>query len=280
MKTTFLSVILIILWLMPAVAQDHPYQTFTYKTIDTVGLTINVYYPPNYTEGEKLPAIVFFFGGGWVKGDPSHFDPQCKALAADGMIALAADYRTKERHGTTPVESLKDALSAMRWVKENADRLGIRQNMIAAGGGSAGGYLALATALIKDINEDSDDLTVSPVPDALVLFNPVVKTWDGGYGNGRFGELSRQASPFEHVTSGCPPSLIMHGTADQTVKFADVKAFCEKMTGAGNNCRLISYEGCRHGFFNPNVDNGKYYRLTLEEMKNFLTGLGYLPARK
>ncbi len=260
-------------------AQDIPYKTFTYKSIDTVDLTINVYYPPSYSEGQKLPAIVFFFGGGWQKGNPMHFDPQCRVLAEDGMITLAADYRTQERHGTTPVESLKDAMSAMRWVKENADMLGIKPGMIAAGGGSAGGYLALATATITGINEDSDNLSVSPVPDALVLFNPVVKTWNGGYGASRFGDLAEQASPYEHVKRGLPPSIIMHGTADHVIKFSDVKSFCEKMNQAGNQCTLIPYEGCDHGFFNVGVEGGKYNRLTTAETEKFLESLGYLGDR-
>jgi len=267
--------ILFLLCFNPVKAQEHPYKTFTYKTVDTVKLVINVYYPPDYNESQKLPAIVFFFGGGWRIGDPSHFDPQCRALAAEGMIALAADYRTESRHGTTPVESLKDAMSAMRWVRKNAGMLGVRPDMIAAGGGSAGGYLALATATISGINEDSDDLSVSPVPDALVLFNPVVKTWDGGYGDGRFGDLSKQASPFEHITPGLPPTLIQHGTADKVVKFSDVKALCEKMNQAGNACTLIPYKGVGHGFFNTNREGGKYYRLTLAEAEKFLEQHGY-----
>lgn len=276
MKIIHILFFLVILFALPLNAQDKAYKTFTYKTVDTVDLVINVYYPPKYEKGQELPAIVFFFGGGWRIGDPSHFDPQCRALAADGMIALAADYRTESRHGTTPVESLKDAMSAMRWVRKNAGMLGIRPDMIAAGGGSAGGYLALVTATVKGINDDSDDLSVSPVPDALVLFNPVVKTWHGGYGDGRFGELSKQASPFEHISPGLPPTLIQHGTADKVVKFSDVKALCEKMKQAGDECTLIPYKGVGHGFFNTNREGGTYYRLTLAEAEKFLKQHGYI----
>jgi len=73
--------------------------------------------------------------------------------------------------------------------------MGIDTSRIIASGGSAGGHLAACTALIDEINEETDDLSVSPVPFALVLFNPVVDTGKLGYGQeklkGREFEISR-----------------------------------------------------------------------------------------
>ncbi len=58
-------------------------------------------------------------------------------------------------------------------MRENAATFHIDTAKIIASGGSAGGHMAAATALITDYNEDTDDTSVSCVPNALVLFNPV-----------------------------------------------------------------------------------------------------------
>ena len=141
-----------------------------------------------HSEGKKKhnnPAIVFFFGGGWNSGSPKQFEPQAKYLAKYGMSVVLADYRTKNNAGTTPKEALMDAKSAMRFLKINAISLGIDPEKILAGGGSAGGHLAAATAFCGNINHPKDDLSVSSVPKALILFNPVIDNSLEGYGFNR-----------------------------------------------------------------------------------------------
>mgnify|MGYP002795224767 FL=1 len=119
---------------------------------------------------------MFFFGGGWVGGDPSQFELQAEYLATRGIIAFCPDYRTRSRHSTSPFESVMDAKSAMRYLKLHGAELGIDTSKIVASGGSAGGHLAASTAVIKNINESTDNLSISSVPFALVLFNPVLDT--------------------------------------------------------------------------------------------------------
>ena len=68
-----------------------------------------------------------------------------------------------------PDTCLKDAVSAMRWVRKNATMLGIDPERIVSSGGSAGGYLAAAVATIDDFHSEGDDLSVSPKPNAMVL---------------------------------------------------------------------------------------------------------------
>jgi acetyl esterase/lipase len=80
------------------------------------------------------------------------------------------------------------------------------------------------------------------------------------------------------VRSGLPPTLILHGKADTTVPLAEVERHCTEARGHGNQCQLVGYEGAEHGFFNPRVEEGKWYRDTLLEADRFLTTLGYLPA--
>ena len=71
-----------------------------------------------------------------------------------GMVGMVADYRVSSRHKTTPFDCVKDAKSAVRWARRNAERLGIDPDRLAVGGGSAGGHLAAATATVDGLNEE------------------------------------------------------------------------------------------------------------------------------
>src|SRR3954465_7508711 len=146
----------------------------TYKTIDGTKLNLYVYYPEGHKPTDKRPAIVFFFGGGWTNGSPTQFEQHCKHLASRGMVAITADYRVASRQQVKAVECVKDAKSAIRYVRKEAARLGVDPNRIAAGGGSAGGHLAACVGVVKGFDESSEDASISSVPNAIVLFNPAV----------------------------------------------------------------------------------------------------------
>jgi acetyl esterase/lipase len=96
-----------------------------YKRTGGAELRLHVFSPPRAAPDKRLPAIVFFFGGGWQQGLVTQFVPQARHLAARGMVAMVADYRVFTRHGTTPFESVADAKSAIclpRRVRPGADR--------------------------------------------------------------------------------------------------------------------------------------------------------------
>lgn len=94
-----------------------------------------------------VAAIVYFTGGGWVKGRPTGMIGNAAWFRDLGIIGIAADYRVKKRHGTTPLECIQDAKSAIRYVRTHAAALGIDPDRIIAAGGSAGGHLASVTFL-------------------------------------------------------------------------------------------------------------------------------------
>ncbi len=146
-------------------------ETHVYKTRGLSRLKLTVYQPPHIEIDKKLPAIILFHGGGLRERYYWYFEPQSEYLVERGMVAVIATYRVK-RHGRTAFESIADAKSAIRWIREHADELGIDEHRVAAGGGSAGGYLAACAALVKDYDERKEDLSISSIPNALVLFNP------------------------------------------------------------------------------------------------------------
>ena len=255
----------------------------TYKTVNGVKMNLYIFTPAAHKPSDKRAAVVFFFGGGWNNGNPKQFEQQSRHLASRGMVAITADYRVASRHGVKAVDCVRDAKSAIRWVRQNAARLGIDPRRIAAGGGSAGGHLAAATGVIADLDESSEDLKVSSRPNALVLFNPAL-VLAGVARETRGIDLSERAgidpvriSPLQHVEKGAPPTIIFHGKADTTVPYVTAEMFAKKMAAVASRCELVGFEGQTHGFFNYGRDQNKMYEATLQKADEFLVSLGYLP---
>lgn len=254
----------------------------TYKKVGDVELKVHIFNPPGHKPTDRRPAIVFFFGGGWTHGSAGQFVPQCRYLALRGMVAITADYRVYERHQAKVADCVADAQAAVRWVRANAKRLGIDPDRIAAGGGSAGGHLAAATAMLKDFTGDKDT-AISFRPNALVLFNPALDLtpivenekrearW-----RERLGADVKDLSPALHVKPGAPPTIIFHGKADNLIPYSRMETFAKAMKAAGSRCELVGFEGQGHGFFNYRPRSTQYFTETLRSADQFLVSLGYL----
>jgi acetyl esterase/lipase len=250
--------------------------THLYKSIDGAELRLHVFNPPNHQSSVKQAAIIFYFGGGWAHGSVEQFVPQAKYLAQRGMVAIVTDYRVSGRYKTSPFEAMADAKSAIRWVRFHAAELGIDPNRIAAGGGSAGGHIALSAAIFDGFDEIYEDKRVSSKPNALVLFNPAIDTTTERTKE-HFGNRGREASPLHHIVPNLPPMIILHGKADTTVPYPEVEHFCSEVRSRGNQCQLFGFDGAHHGFYSPHHKQGLWYRETLLEVDRFLTKLDYLP---
>lgn len=262
-------------------------RTEVFKSIDEVELRIHIFEPDELRPGQSNPGIVFFFGGGWRAGDPTQFAQHCVYLASRGMVAMTADYRVLNRHGTKAVTCVKDAKSAIRWIRTNARGLGVDPDRIVAGGGSAGGHLAAAAGVLLEFDETNEDASVSSVPNAMVLFNPptvLARIGDTtAFDKERFARIQERLgveperlSPYHHVREGLPPTLIHHGIDDTTVPYSTVSLFAEAMVKFGNRCELMGYEGEGHGFFNWGRSDNRNFIRTMQETDKFLRSLGYL----
>jgi len=272
----------------PEVTQDIPgAERLVYKSVGGVDLPLFVFRPEDLQASDRRPAIVFYFGGGFKSGSPTQFAPQAEYLASRGMVAICVEYRVHSRHRTSVADCVRDAKSAMRWVRSHASELGIDPDRIASAGGSAGGHLAAAVALLPGFDDPQDDLSVSCMPGAMLLFNPAVDLSREGLGRSpederhidlksRLGGELSDLSPTNHVRAGLPPCIIFHGEEDPTVPFAQEVAFRDAMTKAGNRCELVGYPGYEHGFFNFKRDDKHPYYDTLRRADEFLASLGYL----
>ncbi len=237
-------------------------------------------YPETAASGPH-PAVLFFFGGGFRMGTPAQFDYQARALAAAGVVAMLADYRVASRDGVAPGACIDDARAAYSWVRTSAERLGLDGGRIAAAGGSAGGHLAAGLATFARP-------AAGPGPAALVLYNPllVMAPLPGIFDldpervelfEKTIGWPATSISPAHHLASDLPPTLIMHGEADGLIPCASAAAFSRLAGQRDLDCRLITYPGADHGFFNAGAsrDNSLLRDTTLDLLR-FLGRIGWI----
>ncbi len=255
-------------------------ETMIYKRVAGRELKLHIDKPPGWTASDRRPAIVFFFGGGWVGGSPEQFLKQSEYLATRGMVGIRAEYRTVPKGDAgPPTVCCADAKSAMRHVRAHAAELGIDPGRIAAAGGSAGGHLAAFTALVPGLDDPADDLKVSCRPDALALFNPVFNNGPGQWGHGRVGDRYKEFSPAHHVAKGAPPTIVFLGDKDKLIPVATLHDFEARMKQAGARCESHIYAGAGHGFFNRDTDASAWFSETLTETDKFLSSLGWLDGK-
>lgn len=249
-------------------------QTVSYKKAGDRDLQLFIEKPADWKATDTRPAIVFFFGGGWVGGNPKQFQEQSRYLAGRGMVGIRVEYRVLPKGDKgPPVVCCNDAKSAMRWVRAHAAELGIDPQRIAAAGGSAGGHLAAFTSMVEGVDDPADDLNVSPRGNALVLFNPVLDNGpEGGYAAARIGDRYKEFSPAHNITPDDPPAIVFLGSRDELISTAMLERFKSNMTKAGVRCETRVYEGQPHGFFNKEP----YLTATLIEADRFLASLGWL----
>ena len=270
-------------------AKFHGSEKAVYKTIGDVKLHLHIFRPTK--QKVNAPAIVFFFGGGWRSGTPKQFEQQCRYLASRGMVAMTAEYRIRNLHGTLATACVEDGKSAVRWIRANAKKLGIDPKRVAAGGGSAGGHVAACAGVVEGFDVKGEDLKISSVPDTMILFNPpcVMAPVPGRKDflneanlkglRERMGVPLERLSPWHHTRKDLPPTLVLHGEDDPTVKFWTAEAFVKKMKAAGNHAKLAAYPGEVHGFFNYGRRGNKMFIATMRRTDDFLTKLGWLKGK-
>ena len=260
-----------------------PDQVVAYKTVEKSDgssdeLDLNIFHPPGYQVTGRRPCIVFFFGGGWNGGSPSQFYPHCQYFASRGMVAISAEYRTKQSHNVAPKSCVADGKSAVRWVRANAAKIGVDPDRIAVGGGSAGGHVAAAVAACQELEETPHTPETSCLPNALVLFNPVYDNGPEGYGHDRVKDYWKIFSPKHNLHKEMPPTIAFFGTEDKLIPVATTKAFASGMAELGVRYDNHLYEGQGHGFFNYGRSKGDtdYFVETVRAADLFLNSIGIL----
>ena len=267
-------------------AQDNKIieQREIYKQVMGLDLYVDIFYTDETMESRGNPAIAFFHGGGWSSGDPSEFHNACRRYAGKGFVTFSFAYRLSvNADGTiphpeiTPVESVKDARSALRWLKGKAGQWNIDPGKVVAAGQSAGGQLALSTALMDPLNESSDNLDIDPSPCALLLYASNVNTLEA-WADRLLGERREEIwsiSPYHNLKPGMPPAIEFHGTADPMVNFWIIEYFKEKTLAMGNHFEQIRFEGKGHYLAEKDTTYATYFdESVMERTDRFLEEIG------
>jgi acetyl esterase/lipase len=251
-------------------------ETFVYRDTQPEPMRLHVFKPKGWKPGDRRPAFMFFFGGGWTRGTPEKSASWAKFATEWGMVGIAPDYRTKERFDTSPLECVADGRAALRWAQDHAEELGVDPKRIVVGGGSAGGHVALWTAIEHTPPGSATDEAPRQKPCALVLVSAVSDTSElSGYTPKRFGTNAAPLSPIHQLDRTMPPTLAFHGDADKTVPFRQAAALREKLVVAGNVCELVTVPGGDHSFTSQ-LPEWKEKARTM--IRDFLTRQGLLPV--
>lgn len=180
---------------------------------------VDVFRPSDMADGDRRPVIVFFHGGGWVKGSRDTYGFAGRAFSAEGFVTVVAGYRL-DREGHWPV-FMEDASAAVRWTQANVARYGGDPNRIVLAGHSAGAHIAVLAALDPRWLGDM----VRPggaVRGAIGLSGPYdFLPFDaGGRADAIMGDVRplEQTQPIHFVRADAPPLMLIHGETDTTVR--------------------------------------------------------------
>lgn len=223
-------------------------------------LSVRLYRPES---NRPLPALVYFFGGGWVLGSIAAVDPVCRRLAnATPCAVVSVAYRLAPEHPFPA--GLEDCYAATRWVAANAAELGIDARRLAVGGTSAGGNLAAAVALLareRDGPQLVFQLLVYPAldhradaepPDEVLdplLFGREDAAWCWTHYLAEPADGDNPlASPLRaDDLHGLPPALVIVAELDPLR--GEGELYAKRLTEAGVPTELVCFDGAVHGFF-------------------------------
>jgi acetyl esterase len=249
-------------------------EAFIYHDVPPEPMRLHVFKPKGWKATDRRPALIHFFGGGFVRGAPTQSAGWARQAAKLGMIGIAADYRVFTRHGTDATACLADARAAMHWLQAHAADLGLDPQRIVVSGSSAGGLLALWTAI--KANPPGSNPADAPLdkPATLILMWPAADLLLFRRKDDPFAGHARACSGTQNLDARMPPVLLLHGDADPTVPYRTSVELHRKLTETGNSCEFITMPGNGHGTTLPEWKE-KLPRLIQE----FLTGQKILPVQ-
>jgi acetyl esterase len=242
-----------------------PAEKFVYAHNGMQRLSLHAF-PAKTSASTPAPALLMFHGGAWLFGDPDQFYPQCEFFATQGIACFSAQYRLGKGDRPDVRGAIADARAAFDYLVAHAGELGIDPQHIAVAGSSAGGHLAAA---LGSGLPHSAGVAATTRPVAQLLYNPMLDLSPGRPDHHLVKDYWEEVSPYHHIDSAVPPTLILVGTQDPEVPVPTAQAFCAAVQAAGGRCDLALYEGQGHGFLNQ----PEYREKTNQRMLEFLRGL-------
>lgn len=233
------------------------------------------------------PTVLHIHGGGWVAGTRHSVLLRAMPYLEMGFAVVNVSYRLGP---VAPAPAaVEDGLCALRWIARNAEEYGLDASRVVTVGYSAGGHLALTTAMVPP-SAGLDRLCPGPeAPRVAAVVNwygitDVADLLDGAnqrsYAVQWLGsqvdraEIAARVSPLSYVRRDLPPILTIHGDADPTVPYGHATRLHGALQAAGATSELLTIPGGGHGNFPP-ADQMR----ALDAVRAFLVRHGIDPAR-
>ncbi len=266
-----------------------------YKVANRYEAKLDVYSPSK--PAGPTPVLMMIHGGGWLYGTKEESVLYLLPYLQMGFSVVNVEYRM----GSVSLApaAVEDCLCALHWIGRNAKDRKFDLNKVVVSGGSAGGHLALTTAMIpasagfenECVHEDDEGWTGTfadsrPKVAAVVNWFGITDVGDMIQGPNKHGyavswlgslpnreDLARRVSPLTYVRPGLPPVLTIHGDADKLVPYSHAVRLHEALTKAGVRNQLLTLPGAGHGGFTDEEELKAF-----EAVRAFLVGAGVLPG--
>ena len=201
---------------------------------------------PRSASTRPLPVVVFFYGGGWVKGERGSYGFAARAFASRGYVVVVPDYRLVPE--TRFPGFIEDGAAAVRWVQDHARNYGGDPAQILLSGHSAGAYISAMLALDRHYL-DAAGVRRGAIKGAALLSGPYdFYPWTEERGRDALGNWPRpmETQPVSFARADAPPMLLMQGTADTIVRPHNSESLAAKLRAVGAPVELKLYPGKDH----------------------------------
>jgi acetyl esterase/lipase len=220
-------------------------------------LRCDVYTPPG--DETQRPGVLLIHGGGWRGGDKTQLRGYGILLGRAGYVCVISEYRLVGE-SAWPAQ-IHDVKTALRWMRANAEELGIDPERIALEGNSAGAHIVLFAAGTPNVAEfegDGGNPGVSTSVGAVIGVYPPTRFYFGTREHGGVpiealsdnptAELAAAASPVSIAGPEYPPTMLVHGTADEVVPVSASFLMYDTLTNHKVPTELHVYAGQPHAF--------------------------------
>ncbi|KAI8578527.1 hypothetical protein K450DRAFT_246204 [Umbelopsis ramanniana AG] len=243
-------------------------------------------YTPDSDGCVKLPAVVFYRGGGFINGGLDSHDSTCRRLCVkSGAVIISVDYRVAPEHPFPA--AVDDCYAALQYVHQNADALNIDASRVAVAGDSSGGTLtAVVTIMARDNNGPS-------IKFQCLIYPPTDFTTDYSKHQPHEGALLRRetinlqdnylqdynhredirVSPLKADLTGLPSAWVFVAEYDPLTP--ESIAYVEKLQSQSVSVELVTAPGADHGIFtfpsNLSPDTVRYQEAAAAAIKKALS---------
>ena len=284
-----------------AVLLAHDYQVeanIKYSVANNYESKLDLYKPA--AAKTPVPVVMMIHGGGWVAGSKEGSTLYVLPYLQMGFAVVNVEYRLG-KVSLAPA-AVEDCLCALHWIGRNAEKYHFDLTKVIVTGGSAGGHLALTTAMIPEsAGFENQCASVddpgwsgpwkSPRPKVAAVINwfgitdvgdmlqgasnfrSYAISWLGSLPNRE--ELAKRLSPLTYVRPDLPPILTIHGDADKLVPYSHGVRLHQALAKAGVRNQLLTIPGGGHGDFTAEQELKAY-----EAIKAFLASAGVIGTRK